>query len=168
MVHHFLRMKVCLLVDLKEHTSSFLIRAALSRIVVVESKVQRVSASWLQQLLVLFIRVTKKNFLGVQHRQGGPGLLTSGVVVDRFSRDFGSWTTVIVVVFTAMPWHFKLPWSARKPDQGRFEQFDDQKGAKRTRSWNWKWMQNQIKLSRSFYRVSRAFGCAIKMYMLPW
>ena len=33
MVHHFFRMKVCLLVDLKEHTSSFLIRAALSRIV---------------------------------------------------------------------------------------------------------------------------------------
>ena len=51
MVHYFLRMKVCLLVDLKEHTLSFLIRAALSRIVVVESKVQRVNASWLQQLL---------------------------------------------------------------------------------------------------------------------
>ena len=49
-----------------------------------------------------------------------------------------------------MPWHFKLPWSARKPEQGRFEHFDDQKGAKRTRSWNWKWLQNQIKLSRPF------------------
>ena len=75
---------------------------------------------------------------------------TSGVVVDRFSRDFGSWTTAIVVVFTAMPWHFKPPWIARKPEQGRFEHFDDQKGAKRTRSWNWKWLQNQIKLSRPF------------------
>ena len=54
MVHHFLRMNVCLLVDLQEHTLSFLIRAALSRIVVVDSKVQRLSASWLQQLFVFF------------------------------------------------------------------------------------------------------------------
>ena len=60
MVHHFLRMKVCQLVDLilQDHTSSFLInirvsliiikesiRAALSRIVGEDSKVQRVSAS---------------------------------------------------------------------------------------------------------------------------
>ena len=44
MVHHFLRMKVCQLVDLQEHTSSVLIniRAALSRIVGEDSKVQRV------------------------------------------------------------------------------------------------------------------------------
>ena len=70
MVHHFLRMKVCQLVDLilQDHTSSFLmnirvslirikksIRAALSRIVGEDSKVQRVSASWLQQLFVFFL-----------------------------------------------------------------------------------------------------------------
>ena len=56
MVHHFLRMKVCQLVDLQEHTSSFLIniRAELSRIVGEDSKVQRVSASWLQQFFVFF------------------------------------------------------------------------------------------------------------------
>ena len=56
MVHHFLRMKVCPLVDFQEHTesSSTNIRAALSRIVGEDSKVQRVSASWLQQLLVFF------------------------------------------------------------------------------------------------------------------
>ena len=69
-VHHFLRMKVCQLVDviLQDHTSSFLInirvsliiiiiiiksiRAALSRIVGEDSKVQRVSPSCLQQLFV--------------------------------------------------------------------------------------------------------------------
>ena len=95
--------------------------------------------------------VTKKTFLEVQRRQGRPGMPTSGVVIDRFSRDFGRWTTAIVVVFTAMPWHFKLPWpGVRKPEQGRFEHLDDQKGAKRTRSWNWKWLQNQIKLPRPF------------------
>ena len=70
MVHHFLRMKVCQLVDLilQDHTSSFLInirvsfmiikksiRAVLSRIVGEDSKVQRVSASWLQQLFVFFL-----------------------------------------------------------------------------------------------------------------
>ena len=72
MVHHFLRMKVCQLVDLQEHTSSFLIniRAALSRIFGEDSKVQRVSASWLQQLFVFFsLPVTKKTFLEVQRRQ---------------------------------------------------------------------------------------------------
>ena len=56
MVHHFLRMKVCQLVDFQEHTSSFLIniRAELSRIVGEDSKVQPVSASWLQQFFVFF------------------------------------------------------------------------------------------------------------------
>ena len=126
------------------------IRAVLSRIDGEDSKVQRVSGSWLQQLFVSILWVTKKTFLEVQRRQRRPGIPTSGVAVDRFSRNFGSWTTAIVVVFTAMPWHFKLPWSARKPEQGRFEHFDDQKGAERTRSWNWKWLQNQIKLSRPF------------------
>ena len=167
MVHHFLRMKVCQLVDLilQDHTSFFLINIRVSWIIIKkifeqrwaeslrkDSKVQRVSASWLQQLFVFFLWVTKKAFLEVQRRQGRPGMPTSGVVVDQFSRDFGSWTTAIVVVFTAMPWHFKHPWIARKPEQGRFEHFDDQKGAKRTRSWNWKWLQNQIKLSRPFLK----------------
>ena len=63
MVHHFLRMKVCQLVDLQEHTSSFLIniRAALSRIFGEDSKVQRVSASWLQQLFVFFFAGHKED-----------------------------------------------------------------------------------------------------------
>ena len=77
MVHHFLRMKVCQLVDLilQDHTSSFLInirvsliiikksiRAALSRIVGEDSKVQRVSASWLQQLFVFFFESQRRHF----------------------------------------------------------------------------------------------------------
>ena len=109
MVHHEslprLRMKVCQLVDPQEHTSSFLIniRAALSRIIGEDSKVQRVSASWLQQLSVFFFESQKKTFPEVQRRQGRPGMPTSGVVVDRFSRDFGTWTTAIIDVFTAMP-----------------------------------------------------------------
>ena len=61
MVHHFLRMK---LVDFQEHTSSFLIniRAALSRIIGEDSKVQRVSASWLQQLFVFFFESQRRHF----------------------------------------------------------------------------------------------------------
>ena len=78
MVHHFLRMKVCQLVDLilQDHTSSFLInirvsliiiikiciRAALSRIVGEDSKVQRVSASWLLQLFVFFFESQRRHF----------------------------------------------------------------------------------------------------------
>ena len=77
MVHHFLRMKVCQLVDLilQDHTSSFLInirvslmiikksiRAVLSRIVGEDSKVQRVSASWLRQLFVFFFESQRRHF----------------------------------------------------------------------------------------------------------
>ena len=76
MVHHFLRMKVCQLVDLilQDQTSCFLInirvsiiikksiRAVLSRIVGEDSKVQRVSASWLQQLFFFFFESQRKHF----------------------------------------------------------------------------------------------------------
>ena len=48
----------------KEHTSSFLIniRAALSRNVGEDSKVQRVSSSWLQQLFVFFFESQRRHF----------------------------------------------------------------------------------------------------------
>ena len=77
MVHHFLRMKVCQLVDLilQDHTSSFLINIRVSliiikkysssaeqRIVGEDSKVQRVSASWLQQLFIFFFDSQRRHF----------------------------------------------------------------------------------------------------------
>ena len=62
MVDHFLHMKVWLLVDLPDHTSSFLIRAALSRIIGVEFKVQRLSASWLQQPFDFFFESQRRHF----------------------------------------------------------------------------------------------------------
>ena len=55
-------MKVYLLVDLPDHTSSFLIRAALSRIIGVEFKVQRLCASWIQQLFVFFFESQRRHF----------------------------------------------------------------------------------------------------------
>ena len=142
------------------------IRAVLSRIVGEDSEVQRVSASWLQQLFVFFSESQRRRFSRSSAGKDDLVYLRMGLSsIDSRGTLAGSWTTAIVVVFTAMPWHFKLPWSARKLEQGRFEQFDDQKGAERTRSWNWKWLQNQIKLSRPFYRVSRAFGYDQNVYV---
>ena len=155
MVHHFLRMKVCQLVDLQEHTRRLFreilinIRAALSRIVGEDSKVQRVSASWLRQLFVFFFESQRRHFSRssagkddlVCLRVGLSSIDSRGTLVGGPPPSSSS---------SRQCRHFKLPWSARKPEQGQFEHFDDQKGAKRTRSWNWKWLQNQIKLSRPF------------------
>ena len=128
------------------------------------------SASWLQQLFVFFFESQRRHFSRSSAGKDDLVCLRVGLssIDSRGTLDNGSWTTAIVVVFTAMPWHFKPPWIARKPGQGRFEHFDDQKGAKRTRSWNWKWLQNHDQTFAPFFTGFRALSVAIKMYMLPW
>ena len=106
-----------------------------------------------------FFLVTKKTFLEVQRRQGRPGMPTSGLS----SIDSGG-TLVAGSPPSSSSSRQCRDISNFPGAQGSLSSVDSntlmiKKGAKRTRSWNWKWLQNQIKFSRPFYRASRAFCC---------
>ena len=152
-----------------QYSSIINIRAALSRIVWEDSKVQRASASWLQQLFVFFFESQRRPFSRssagkddlVCLRVGLPSIDSRGTLVagpppstssSRQCRDISNFPGA--------------QGSLSKVDSNTLMIRKVQKEHVPKTESDCKTRSNFRAL---FYRVSRAFGCDQKlMYMLPW